>query len=70
MDVEKLIESAAPWTDGRWMDRVDQAASFLFLHGYISQSQREKVVKRLESQLRDGVEQGRIIVRQSTEHHQ
>lgn len=64
MEVQKLIEPAEPWADGRWLDRVDQAASFLFLHGYISQTQRMKVAQKLERELRAGIEQGRIITRQ------
>lgn len=61
MKIEQLVESAPDWTGGSWAGRVDQAASFLFLHGYIPASQRERITNRIEKQFRDGIEAGRIV---------
>ena len=60
MDIEKLVTPAVDWTGGSWANRIDQAASLLFMHGYISQSQRSKVTERLEKQFRVGLESGAI----------
>jgi len=66
MDAKTLISPAADWSDGRWLDRVEQSASFLFVHGYITGSQREKVALRLEKQIRAGLDAGEIIATPST----
>jgi len=61
MEIERLIEPATDWMGGTWAARIDQAASLLFLHGYITQGQRTKITQKLEAQFRDGIELGRII---------
>ena len=61
MDVKTLISPAADWSGQRWLDRVDAAASLLFLHGYITQTQRAKVTQKLERQLARAIERGEIV---------
>ena len=61
MDAIKLIEPAVAWQEGRWLDRVEQSASFLFMHGYITQSQRQKVSQKLERQLSEALTAGVIV---------
>jgi mannitol/fructose-specific phosphotransferase system IIA component (Ntr-type) len=61
MDIQKLIEPAADWTGQHWAARIDQCASLLFLHGYITQSQRTKITEKLEKQFRDGLASGKIV---------
>jgi len=46
-----LLQPAEPWTGDTWAGRIDQSASMLFLHGYISMSQRAKIGKKLEKQI-------------------
>lgn len=62
MDAQKLIEPAATWQGDRWLDRVDACASFLYMHGYIPQSQRAKIAQKLETQLKTALEAGHISV--------
>ncbi|NML93829.1 hypothetical protein [Novosphingobium olei] len=61
MEIEKLVQPAPDWCGGSWAARIDQAASVLFLHGYISQSQRQKITQKLEKQFQAGLGQGRIV---------
>ncbi len=61
MEIEKLVQPALDWTGESWGGRVDHAASFLFIHGYITQAQRAKVTQKLDKQYQDGLASGRII---------
>ena len=61
MKIEELVKPALDWSGGSWAGRVDQAASFLFLHGYIPASQRQRITNRIEKQFRDGIEAGAIM---------
>ena len=63
MEIEKLVEPAVDWTGGTWAKRLDQSASLLFLHGYITQAQRVQIANRIEKQFRAGIEAGRIVAR-------
>lgn len=60
MDIETLVGPAPDWNGGSWANRMDQAASLLFLHGYITQGQRTKITQKIERQFRDGIDSGRI----------
>lgn len=51
MDITKLITAAPDWTDQTWAARMDAAASLLFLHGYIPQSQREKITRKIGAEV-------------------
>ena len=64
MEIEVLVQPAEKWTEGTWAYRIDLAASLLFLHGYITQTQRWRVTEKLEKQFRDGIAQGRIREKQ------
>jgi hypothetical protein len=61
MDIEKLVQTAPDLVGGSWANRLDYAASLLFLHGYIPQSQRAKITAKLEKQFADGLADGRIV---------
>ena len=61
MNIETLVSPAADWTGDTWAGRMDQAASLLFLHGYIPQSQREKITRKIEAQFKDAIASGQII---------
>lgn len=63
MDIRKLISTAPDLAGGTWANRIDYAASLLFIHGYISQSQREKITRKLEKQFTDALRLGEIIER-------
>lgn len=63
MDIETLVAPAADWTGQTWAQRMDQAASILFLHGYIPQSVRSRITAKLEKQFADGIAAGRIVER-------
>lgn len=63
MDITKLITAAPDWTDQTWAARMDAAASLLFLHGYIPQSQREKITRKIEKQFADAIAAGEIVER-------
>lgn len=66
MDIEKLVSPAPDWTSETWAARMDQAASLLFVHGYISPSARSKITQRIEKQFRDGLASGAIVRAQGT----
>lgn len=63
MKAEKLIEPALDWTGGTWGERVDAAASYLFLHGFITASTRASVTRKLEKEYRAALAEGRIAPR-------
>lgn len=63
MNIEGLIEAAPDWTDQTWAQRMDAAASLLFLHGYIPQSQRERIARKMNNQFADGIADGLIVER-------
>ena len=63
MDIETLVSPAADWKSETWGQRVDEAASLLFIHGYITESARRGVTKKLDKQYADGVASGRIVER-------
>lgn len=46
-----FLKPAMDWTDGTWAHRIDRCASMLFVHGYITMSQRDKIGKKLEAQV-------------------
>lgn len=49
--MKDILAPAEDWTDGCWAERIDQCASMLFYHGYITESAREKIGRRLELQI-------------------
>ena len=61
MAIKMLVSPAADWTGQTWAARMDHAASLLFCHGYITGSQREKITRKLEKQLTDGIASGEIV---------
>lgn len=63
MQIERLIEPAEDWTGQTWAQRMDAAASLLFLHGYIPQSARSAITKRIEGQFQRAIDSGKIIER-------
>jgi len=63
MEIERLVETAAELPGQTWAQRVDYAASLLFLHGYITTAQRRKVTLKLEKQFAEGIASGRIVER-------
>jgi hypothetical protein len=68
LDITKLVQPAIDWTGQTWAQRVDAAASLLFVHGYIPPSQRVKVTQKLDAQFRKGLADGLITAR-ATEAH-
>jgi len=64
MPIEKLVQQAPDVIGGTWANRFDYAASILFVHGYIPESQRKKIADKMNSQFVDGIDQGLIIERQ------
>ncbi|GLV28150.1 hypothetical protein TomTYG75_06740 [Sphingobium sp. TomTYG75] len=60
MPIEKLIGPAIDWTDQTWAQRLDAAASLLFLHGYIPQSTRSAITRRIEGQFQKAIDSGQI----------
>lgn len=63
MSVLQLIKPAPDWTDETWTQRMDAAASLLFLHGYITQGQRTKITHKIETQFKAAIEAGIIVPR-------
>lgn len=63
MQIQRLISQAPAWTDESWAARIDQSASLLFVHGYITQSQRTKITQRIEKQFADAIAAGEIVER-------
>ncbi|MEJ7933464.1 hypothetical protein WG907_04230 [Sphingobium sp. AN558] len=63
MPIERLIAAAPAWTDETWAQRLDAAASLLFLHGYIPQSTRAAITRRIEGQFQRAIENGDIVER-------
>ncbi len=63
MDIEKLVELAPDLIGQTWAQRLDLAASLLFVQGYIPQSQRAKIANRMNKQFADGIASGRIVER-------
>lgn len=63
MTIEEIIAPATDWTNDIWGGRIDKAASLLFVHGYITQSQRAKVTQKLDKQYADGIASGQIVER-------
>lgn len=63
MPIEQMIAPAPDWAGETWAQRIDAAASLLFLHGYIPQSIRSKITQKIETQFRDALDQGRIIAK-------
>ena len=61
MQIEKLISPAPDWTDQTWAQRMDAAASLLFLHGYIPQGTRAAITKRIEGQFQKAIDSGQIV---------
>lgn len=51
-----LFAPAPDWKHATMAERVDACGSMLFLHGYITASQRSKVTLRLEKQLAQAIE--------------
>ena len=66
MQIEKLISPAVDWTGQTWAQRLDAAASLLFLHGYIPQSTRTAITKRIENQFERAIAAGQIVERSAT----
>ena len=60
MQIEKLISPAVDWTDQTWAQRLDAAASLLFLHGYIPQGTRSAITRRIEGQFQKAIDAGTI----------
>ena len=60
MRIEKLIAPAADWTGQTWAQRIDAAASLLFIHGYIPQGARSAITKRIEGQFARAIASGQI----------
>lgn len=60
MPIEKLIAPAIDWTGQTWAQRLDAAASLLFLHGYIPQGARLAITKRIEGQFQKAIDGGQI----------
>lgn len=67
MQIEKLIADAPDWTGQTWAQRMDAAASLLFLHGYIPQGIRSAITKRIEGQFQRAIDGGQIVERPSTQ---
>lgn len=65
MEITRLIAPAVDWTDQTWAQRVDAAASLLFVHGYISQSQRAKIADKMNAQFAKAIADG-VIVEQAS----
>lgn len=63
MKIESLIAPAADWTGQTWATRMDQAASLLFCHGYITEKQRTKITRTIEKQFTDALAKGVIVMR-------
>lgn len=63
IDITKLIEPAVDWSGQTWAQRLDAAASLLFVHGYINQSTRTKITQKIERQFAEGLKSGAIIER-------
>lgn len=61
MQIEKLIAPAVDWANQTWAQRLDEAASLLFLHGYIPQSTRASITKRIEGQFQRAIDSGQIV---------
>jgi len=59
--ITELIAPAADWTGGSWANRLSQAASLLYVHGYITLNQRVGVTAKLERQFSHALETGAII---------
>jgi len=57
MKRSELLAPAVAWSGQTWAGRIDQCASMLFCHGYITGSVREKIGRKLvaecEAALRD-----------------
>lgn len=64
MEIEKIIGPAPDWTRQTWAQRFDDAASALFLHGFIPASVRAQITRKLEQQFKEGIASGRIVERQ------
>lgn len=58
--IHKLISVAPDWTDQTWTQRIDDAASLLYLNGYITMSQRAKISQKIERQYKDAIANGEI----------
>lgn len=65
MQIQKLIAPAVDWTGQTWAQRMDAAASLLFLHGYIAQGARAAITKRIERQFETAIKDGLIVERPS-----
>lgn len=65
MTIEDIVAPAVDWTGDSWGGRIDKAASLLFVHGYITQSQRAKVTQKLDKQYADGIANGLIVERKA-----
>lgn len=61
MKIEKIVSIAPDWENQTWGQRIDQAASLLFLHGYITSRQRMAVTTKLDKQYREGIASGKIV---------
>ena len=61
MQIEKMIGPAPDWTEQTWAQRIDAAASLLFLHGYIPQRQREKITQKINYQFQIAIDAGKIV---------
>lgn len=68
MDVVKQIEKAPDWCDQTWAQRLDMAASVLFIHGYITQSQRTKIANKMNAQFEKAIADGAIVERKAESH--
>jgi len=60
MDIFRLIDAAPDWMDQTWVQRMDECASVLYLHGYINQSARTKITEKIEKQFKTAIAEGRI----------
>lgn len=67
MHITKLVEPAPDLPGQTWAQRLDYAASILFLHGYIPQSVRSKITVKLEKQFADGIAKGESVAREGGE---
>jgi hypothetical protein len=61
-----LLKTPPDWSHSNWADRIDFCASVLFVHGYIPQSVRDKVGKKLTAQFAQAIEARRAETGEDT----
>ena len=65
MEIEQLVKLAPDRIGDTWANRIDYAASLLFVQGYIPESQRKKIADKLNRQFEQGLASGRIVARKA-----